>query len=258
VADFGWFVFSAAGAIVCLCAGAIWVAVSRGSQRARRFLLVSAAAYWIAGAYAVPDAVRTWLASPYHPLTRSDVPAGRTAVVLLGSGSAQFRDWSENRFALVDPIGASRLLEAARVFRLLDAEYVISSGGLIVVNERSRASGQTMAEALERLGIPKHKILVETKSRTTREEALIVKEMLAAHPVDHVVLVTSQFHMRRSRGTFKAAGIDVIPAIAREPAGLDTWWEKLIPTDKGLEESSMAAHELGGILVYRLRGWYRS
>ena len=61
------------------------------------------------------------------------------------------------------------------------------------------------------------------------------------------MLVTSQFHMRRSVGAFKAAGIDVIPAIAREPQAFDTWLEKLVPTDKGLKDSAMAAHELLGI-----------
>jgi uncharacterized SAM-binding protein YcdF (DUF218 family) len=257
VSDLGWYVFSAGGAAVCLAIGAIWAAASGGSRASRRFLLIAAACYWIGGAYVVPDTIRVWLASPYHPLQRTDVPSGRTAVVLLGSGSYQFRDWSENHFAIVDSIGASRLLEAARVFKLLDAEYVISSGGLITANERNRPSGLTMAEALERLGIPKERILVEAKSKTTRDEALIVHDMLTARPVDHVVLVTSQIHMRRSVGTFKAAGIDVVPAIAREPASVDTWWEKLIPTDKGFDGSSLAAHEVGGILVYRLRGWLR-
>ncbi len=257
MSDFGWYFFSASGAIACLAAGALWSILSRGSAASRRVLLATAVVYWVASAYAVPDAVRSWLAAPYHPLTREDVPAGRTAVVLLGSASLQFRDWSENTFAIVDGISASRLLEAARAFRLLNAEYIVSSGGLIAVSERTRASGLTMAEALERLGIPADRILIETESKTTRDEALIVREMLARHPVDQVVLVTSQIHMRRSVGAFKAVGIEVIPAIAREPRSLDTWWEKVIPTDKGLEESSLAAHELGGILVYRLRGWYR-
>lgn len=256
MSDFGWYFLSAGGAIVSLAAAAVWLALSRGSVASRRFLLLVALLYWIAGAYVVPDTIRAWMASPYHPLQRGDVPAGRVGVVLLGSGSAQFRDWSENKLAVVDPIAASRVLEAARVFRLLDADYIISSGGLITQTERLRPSGITMAETLQRLGVPHDRILIEAQSKTTRDEAVIVKGMLAGHPVDHVVLVTSQFHMRRSVGVFKAVGIDVIPAIAREPESLDTWWQKMIPTDKGLEESSLAAHELGGMLVYRLRGWF--
>jgi uncharacterized SAM-binding protein YcdF (DUF218 family) len=257
VADFGWYVFSGGGVVVCLAVAAAWAVVSGGSRASRRFLLAIAVFYCVVSAFIVPDTVRMLLARGYDPLTRQAVPEGRTAVVLLGSGSYQFRDWSENRFAVVDPIAASRLLEAARVYRLVHADYIVSSGGLIAENERNRPSGVTMAEALVRLGVPREDILVEDRSKTTHDEAVIVKDMLQSHPVDHVVLVTSQFHMRRSVGTFKAAGIDVIPAVAREPQGLDTWWEKLIPTDKGLEGSSMAAHELGGIIVYSFRGWFR-
>jgi uncharacterized SAM-binding protein YcdF (DUF218 family) len=205
----------------------------------------------------VPASIRQVLAAGYRPLVSSDVPPGRTAVVLLGSGSLRFRDWADNQFALVDPIGASRLLEAARVFKVLNAEFLVSSGGLARMTDRTRPSGQTMAEALVSLGVPTDRIRVETRSGTTRDEAVIVRDMLEADPVDHVVLVTSQFHMRRSVGAFKAVGLDVIPAIVREPQGFDTWWEILVPTDKGLKDSAMATHELLGLVLYIARGWYR-
>lgn len=249
--------FSSAGATGCLAVGALWALVSRGSLASRRFIALSAVFYWLAGAYIVPETVRGWLAHGYAPLTRADVPAGRTAVVLLGSGSFQFRDWSEGQFVVIDKVAAARLLEAARVFRLLDADFIVSSGGLIRPTPRTWPSGLAMAEDLVRLGVPRNRILVESESQTTRHEAVLIKEVLRTHPVDRVVLVTSQFHMRRSVGAFRAAGIDVIPAIAREPEGVDEWWEKLIPTDKGIEESGMAAHELAGIVTYAVRGWYR-
>jgi len=257
VAVVGWLVFSSAGAIACLALGAVWALVSRGSLNSRRFLALCAVFYWLAGSYIVPETVRGLLARGYAPLTRADVPAGRTAVVLLGSGSHQFRDWTDGQFVVVDRIAASRLLEAARVYRLLDADFIVSSGGLIRPTPRTWPSGLAMAEDLVRLGVPRDRIIVEAESMTTRHEAVLVKELLRTHPVDHVVLVTSQFHMLRSVGTFRAAGVEVIPAIAREPQGVDEWWEKLIPTDKGMDESGMAAHELAGIVAYAVRGWYR-
>ena len=256
MAGVAWYLFSSGGAVVLLSIAAAWALVSR-RPLARRFAIALVLFYWIASTDVVPDVVRQLLAAGYRPLISTDVPPGRTAVVLLGSGSLRFRDWSENQLALIDPIGASRLLEAARLFRLLNADYILSSGGLSTPTDRIRPSGQTMAETLVTLGVPKDRILVETESRTTRHEAVVISEMLSAHPVDHVVLVTSQFHMRRSVGTFKAAGIAVIPAIAREPEAFDTWWEKLVPTDKGLKDSAMAAHELLGIMAYTARGWYR-
>jgi len=256
VASLAWYLFSSGGAIVFLSVAVGWALLSRRSG-ARRFAIAVVLFYWIASTDIVPDTIRVVLASGYRPLTSADVAPGRTAVVLLGSGSLRFRDWSDNQLALIAPIGASRLLEASRVFHLLDATYILSSGGLATLTDRNRPSGLTMAETLMTLGVPKDRILVETESRTTRHEALVIKGMLSAHPVDHVVLVTSQFHMRRSVGTFKAAGIDVIPAIVREPQSFDTWWEKLVPTDKGLRDSAMAAHEVLGIAAYAVRGWYR-
>ena len=256
MASLAWYLFSSGGAIVLLSVAVGWALLTRRSG-ARRFAIAVALFYWTASTDIVPDTIRLVLASGYRPLTRADVAPGRTAIVLLGSGSLRFRDWSDNQLALIDPIGASRLLEASRVFHLLDAAYILSSGGLATVTDRNRPSGETMADTLVTLGVPKERILVETESRTTRHEALIIKEMLSAHPVDHVVLVTSQFHMRRSVGTFKAAGIEVIPAIVREPQAFDTWLEKLVPTDKGLKDSAMAAHEVLGIVAYGVRGWYR-
>jgi uncharacterized SAM-binding protein YcdF (DUF218 family) len=197
------------------------------------------------------------LAAGFTPLRREDVPEGRTAVVLLGSGARQERDWAGGRITVVDPIGASRLVEAARVYHLVDATFIVSSGGLIAATPRNWAAGEAMADGLASLGVPRDRVIVETESATTRDEAVVVKRLLAEHPVDHVVLVTSQFHMRRSVGAFRAEGIQVIPAIAYESVPYDTWWERFVPSDKALEESGLAAHELGGLFVYRLRGWYR-
>jgi uncharacterized SAM-binding protein YcdF (DUF218 family) len=257
VAGIVWFIFSGGGAVVFLALAALWVAFSHGSRRSRHVLVAVAACYWFAAADIVPQTARELMVSGFTPLERAGVPPGRTAVVLLGSGSYQFRDWSENHYAVVDRIGAARVLEAARVFHLLDADYIISSGGLIRQTERVRAAGLTMAEALVSLGVPKERILIDAESKTTRHEAEIIKGMLAAHPVDHVVLVTSQIHMRRSVGVFRSVGVDVVPAIAREPVSIDTWWEKFIPTDKALEESALAAHEVLGLAYYAVRGWYR-
>jgi uncharacterized SAM-binding protein YcdF (DUF218 family) len=86
---------------------------------------------------------------------------------------------------------------------------------------------------------------------------MIIAGLLAQHPVDHVVLVTSASHMRRSMGTFKAAGVTPIPAIAYEGSPLDTWWKKVAPTDSGLEEARLVAHELAGIPGYFVRGWFK-
>ena len=114
-----------------------------------------------------------------------------------------------------------------------------------------------MADALVQLGVPAPRILLETESQNTREEALIIERMLKPLKVDRVVLVTSDIHMRRSLGTFRAVGIDAVPAVARTPHYPAPWNVDVLPSDTGLEEARAAAHEILGIGYYTLRGWLR-
>ncbi len=74
------------------------------------------------------------------------------------------------------------------------------------------------------------KILVETESRNTMENAFVVKRFLEQHPgTKTIVLVTSSYHMRRAR--FMIAhqiplDVNIIPYA---PAGTEferaTWWQ---------------------------------
>ncbi|MFN7917442.1 MAG: YdcF family protein [Vicinamibacterales bacterium] len=258
-AQLGYFVFSGGGAIVLLIVAAAWATWSPRSRVARRVLAALALFYWLASTEVISENLRVLMAAPFEPLSRSAVPPGRTAIVLLGSGGYGALDWDGRQFAVSDRIGAARLLEAARVYHLVGADYIISSGGVGIVSENAQSAGVVMADALVSLGIPRDRIVVEDRSRNTRDEAVVIKEMLARRPVDQLVLVTSQFHMRRSLGTFRAVGLETIPAIAREPESFNAGrgWTKLLPSDKGLGETGLAAHEVMGIVVYTLRGWYR-
>ena len=82
----------------------------------------------------------------------------------------------------------------------------------------------------------------------------IERVMVPWAKVDHVVLVTSNIHMRRALGAFRAAGVEAIPAISRPNHSTDRI-RTLLPSSDGLRESSRLARELIGFLYYRARGW---
>jgi uncharacterized SAM-binding protein YcdF (DUF218 family) len=252
------FVFSAGGLTVSTAICALWVSATPGSRAARRALQGVGAGYLVASLYAVPYAVGQLLLVGLHPFTMADVPAGRMAIVVLGSGSQTVRDWDGARYATVDVTAAARVLEAVRVFRMIDAAVVVSSGGLIDPTGPATPTGESMQNALVALGIPRDRVMVETESRNTHEEAVVVKRMLNGLAVDRVVLVTSDTHMRRSLGAFKAEGLPCVPAMARNPV-LDersrrVWWA---PSARGLWYSGEIVHELLGIVYYAARGWFR-
>ena len=254
-AKFLWFLLSFGGFLACLVVAATWLFLQ--PRRRAPWLALGAVllTYSLLGSYGVAELAAAYLEAPFRPLTRSDVPDGRTAVVVLGSGSWTFVDWQGRTFSTLDPIGMRRALEGARVFRLLDAEWIISSGGSPDEDDQDQPSGLTMRQFLVRRGIPSAKVREEHASRTTREEAVIVARMLQQESIQHVVLVTSALHMRRSLAAFRAVGLQPIPAIARDRRYGSSALSRFFPSWDGLDLSAMVAHEVAGLVYYRLRGW---
>jgi uncharacterized SAM-binding protein YcdF (DUF218 family) len=249
------FIFSASGPIVSMCIVAIWLSRRPASVAARRTAIVTAAFFGLSGITIVPFVVSRLLAFGYHSLRVDDVPRGKTAVVLLGGGDRFVKGWTD-AITVTTPIEAERVLEAARVFRLIAPEWIISSGGLPHPEETGSPSGVTMRDELIGLGVPSAHIVVESRSRNTHENATYVAPLLRSLAIERVVLVTSETHMRRSLGAFRAVGVNAIPAVARGPEWPFRWYEWL-PSADGLERSGAVAHELGGIPYYWLRGWWR-
>src|SRR5262249_43906285 len=118
--------------------------------------------YALSGTSAVTHTMARLLAYSYRPFTMENLPPGRRAVVVLGSGSYVARDWAGTTFPLLDRASAERVIEAVRVFHLTDPDWIISSGGLIEHSSTTEPNGKTMSEGLVRLGVPASRVKVET------------------------------------------------------------------------------------------------
>lgn len=210
---------------------------------ARWYVAAGAACCIVAGLWLAPRSVARLMTGGYHALRPSDVPQGVTAVVVLGSGVNRAPRERDAALDTLNREGAARTLEAARLFRVLNPDWVITSGGKGDA-DRSQPSGMVMRDALIALGVPAARIVVEAASRTTHDEAVLVPAMLRRLGAEHLVLVTSPIHMTRSVGAFRAEGWQPIPAIAAGPP-------TAVPTTADI------LHELIGIPYYRARGWYR-
>jgi len=109
--------------------------------------------------------------------------------------------------------GASdRFIQGVKLFITSKASHILISGGngnLLADNFRE---GDWVKTQLLQFKIPDSCILIENKSRNTIENAAFSKILLQKnHLQSPYILVTSAFHMRRSLGIFKKAGIDVAP-----------------------------------------------
>jgi uncharacterized SAM-binding protein YcdF (DUF218 family) len=151
---------------------------------------------------------------------------------------------------------ADRVWHAARLYHAGKAPRIILSGGSQPWLGERGDEANAMREFLVDLGVPRKAILIESRSRNTRENAVYTRELMRESGIERVFLVTSALHMPRALGTFRAAGIEAVPA----PADFEVMPEtahplRWMPDAEALQDSSRALKEYLGWWVYRWRGW---
>jgi uncharacterized SAM-binding protein YcdF (DUF218 family) len=148
-----------------------------------------------------------------------------------------------------------RVLEAARLYRLLDHPTIVVSGGITRGGEGARSEGDGLRSAILGLGVPADHVLVEAESQTTRDEARVVARMLADRPRQPIVLVTSPTHMARALAVFKSAGLDPVPSASAFKSDHSLESQRWAPSDVGLLLFDTFVYDVLSNWYYRLRGW---
>jgi uncharacterized SAM-binding protein YcdF (DUF218 family) len=249
------YLISPGGAILAFLGGAVWIASQPRSARARRIVVWAAIAYALAATYVVPAAVNRLWTTGFHRFEPSDVSRRPAAIVLLGAGEQRVSGWIDHVPAM-NLVETARVLEAWRVYKLVAPDWIVSSGGGSA-KDSSEPSSIVMRDALVRLGVPPTRILLESSSLDTHEEAVLIGPMLRSRGVEQIVLVTSTVHMPRSIGAFRAVDMNPVPAIAPDPDSFLPWADRYLPSIHGLELSGQLAHEVVGLPYYWSRGWWR-
>jgi uncharacterized SAM-binding protein YcdF (DUF218 family) len=198
----------------------------------------------------------------WRHLPSGDLPTA-DAIVLLGGGTkAQLppRPTSE-----VSEAG-DRMIYAAHLYHAGKAPVIIVSGGFIEFFGSTVPESEAMTELLVALGVPEAAIIQEDRARNTYENALYVKEIVAARGDEELLLVTSAMHMPRSMAIFVKQGLQVTAAPtdfqttrAVEGRTVAVGWDGLLlqalPSAERLDLSTRVLREYIGLLVYGARGW---
>lgn len=103
----------------------------------------------------------------------------------------------------------ARTKEAVELYKQGWAPILVVSGA--AADKTGKSNALAMKEQAEKLGVPSGRILLEERSETTKQNAQEVAKILKIHNVNDVILVTSGYHMRRSKLEFTAnlAGVKV-------------------------------------------------
>jgi uncharacterized SAM-binding protein YcdF (DUF218 family) len=221
----------------------------------RRFAILAAAcAFLILGL----GAWTTLGALMMHPLEdrfqRPGSLAGKVdGIVVLGGGFEGGVNLVRGGFEL--NASGDRFVEAAILARLHPEAKVVVTGGTGNMLLEGEADGVTAPRLLTALGIEPARLVLESQSRNTYENAVFTKRIVDPKPGETWILITSAFHMPRSVGLFRKAGFNVVPwpsdyrTSGKEGIGLT----EDNPQDS-LQNMSIALREWVGLIAYHLAG----
>jgi uncharacterized SAM-binding protein YcdF (DUF218 family) len=237
------------GVLLMMVALATLLAALKLERTSRVLYAVATIAFLLAGS-GVPA---NWLLDNLQAglPTRNEQWGIANAIVLLGAGSEMTEQGPE-----LGVFSYGRLVEAFELYRSckLRAEdcRILASGG--DTRGFGKSEAELCAEALERLGAARADLIVEGRSMNTWQNAQFSAEILAGQQPDHVVLVTSGLHVRRSVLYFSHFGVRAVGVRADYAHARVS----LLPQAINIMLADAAIHEYLGVLryhVYNRLGW---
>lgn len=179
-------------------------------------------------------------------------PAHVDGIILLGG--ALHLDLSIDRNMPALNMGAGRITAFVALAHQYPRARLVFTGGNAGVFVRHGTEADIMRQMLGGMGIPLSRIVFESASRNTHENALYTMKLVRPGRSQRWLLVTSAADMPRAIGCFRAVGWPVIAVPVDYHTPKDAWaWVPNLA--EGLAAIDWASHEWVGLVYYRLRGW---
>jgi len=247
-----WFFLQPSSAMLILLligAGLLW---TRWMKAGRRIVLAAAALLLVTGlsplGHALILPLEDRFGRPELPMT-----GGIDGIIILGG--AQNMTITARRKAIAINEAAERLVEATMLARRYpDANILFSGGSDAILGDReSEASGASAI--LTSLGVSAMRLMLESESRNTYQNALFSKRMALSEGKGIWLLVTSASHMPRAMGTFRKVGFSVKPwPVDYRTRGNEDMFRFFSKPSQGWRRVDMALREWIGLLAYRVTG----
>jgi uncharacterized SAM-binding protein YcdF (DUF218 family) len=232
-----------------ICGLMLWR--TRFAKYGMRLTVASILMLLIAGVMPVGTALLLPLENHFQPWDSSR--GAPTGIIVLGGGINT--ELSIKRGDISFGKAAERLIAALELYRRYPTLRVVLSGGNSDVLFPGPPESELAAKFLERFGIPRDRIEVETSSRNTMENAVNTARLILPNPDERWLLITSAYHMPRAIGLFRKAGI----SIEAYPVDWQTggWGDLAKPSFSllgGLNDLNIATHEWVALIFDRLSG----
>ncbi|MDN5202626.1 YdcF family protein [Fulvivirgaceae bacterium BMA10] len=154
--------------------------------------------------------------------------------------------------------GADRILHALQLYREGKIKRILISGGSGSLLRKDFTEAQGLQSTLLMAGVNPEDIILESNSRNTFENAKFSTELIKQKFQNQkCLLITSAFHMRRSRACFAKTGLPV------DTFSVDFYTHDrmftpdilILPQVGALSKWNILIREILGVLTYRIMGY---
>ena len=242
---------------VLILIGIILVFRKKRGKLGKILIILGILFYYLFSITPVADLTLLPLESQYIQIEENELGKTDKIVLLLGGREGDVLRASEIlrifnfQLSIVDELRSSSpsfLLSKNSVFNEFpNPNFQIIISGKDPLNPQ-RKEAEEVKEFLAERGIPAENIILEDKSKTTKESAQNLKELLDKEPF---FLVTSAYHMPRSIEVFQKMGMNPFAAPTDFKREKSYSLLDFFPDAQNLRKSDLAFHEYFGILFYR-------
>ncbi len=173
-------------------------------------------------------------------------------VVVLGGALEPGYVWqAHGQVALTD--AAERMIVPLALLQRYPHLRVLFTGGEGELISTGPTEAQRAKVFFDSMGVMPQRVVYESASRTTHENAVFSATVPGVNPAASWLLLTSAYHMPRAMATFRKAGWNVTPYPVDFHTGATTHWTNYSLT-RNPRKWHLALHELAGLVAYRLTG----
>lgn len=181
------------------------------------------------------------------------LPDKVAGIVTLGGTVMQVISRDRGQPSLTD--GSERLIEFIHLARKYPDAKLVFSGGSGSLTHPQLKETVVVKAVLKELGFDDSRVMYESRSRNTYENALYTRKLAKPKPGETWVLITSAMHMPRAMGCFREVGWKNLIAY---PVDYSTTgrggFELHFGPFGGLDRLETALHEWIGLTVYWILG----
>ena len=237
--------------IMMSVAGALLLAATRLRRTGSTLVLSGTLGLLLAGMSPLSDLVILPLEQRFPAFATEGLEP--TGIIMLGGGIETGLSAARDQ-VVVNDAGERPIYFADLARRFPKARLVFSGGSGILGGGTSEAD--MVSRHADAIGLPRSRLILESHSRNTRENATFTAALVHPKPGETWLLLTSAWHMPRAIGCFRQAGftVEAFPVDYRTRGWSDLLHFHSFSSD-GLLQLDLAAKEWVGLLAYKLAGY---